>query len=49
MVYDLHQQKKIKSVALYSLSECIQHHFTTPSLWDTLIQIHRHSKEPSKR
>ena len=48
MVYDQYQEEKTDSSALYSLSECIQHHYTTPSLWDRMIQIHRRSKQPSK-
>jgi hypothetical protein len=48
MVCDQYQEKIAKSSNLYSLYECIQYNYTTPSLWDTMIQIHRRSEELSK-
>ena len=48
MVYDQYQERKEKNSTYYSLSECIQHHYTTPKLWDTIRQIHLRSKELSK-
>lgn len=48
MVYDQYQEEKAKSSSPYSRSECIQHHYTTPSLWDRMIKIHRRSEQPSK-